>query len=302
MKLSPTLAGAALVVLATMGFSAMHAMIQYLGKQGLHGFEIAFFRNLFGMVVLAPILIRHGLAPFRTTRLPLHFLRAGVNSIAMLMFFYGITTGIALGLVQSLSFTAPLFTSLLAVLFLGERMRLHRWSALFLGFLGTLVILRPGISEIEPGAVYILMAALMWGIAMVIIKRLTNTDSAVTVSLYMVIMLTPISGVAALFVWQDPTWEQVAWMLAIGVVGTLSQLAFTQAFVLADATAVLPFDFSKLIWSALLGWFLFQQSLDVWVWIGAVMIFVGGLYIAWRERKAGKPEPEAVPIRAKSGG
>jgi len=283
--LTPALTGAALVVLATMGFSAMHAMIQYLGSQGLHGFEIAFFRNLFGVVVLGPVLIRHGLAPLKTTRLKLHFMRAAVNSVAMLLFFYGITTGIALGLVQSLSFTAPLFTSLLAVVFLNERMRVHRWSALAIGFIGTLVILRPGIAVIEPGAVYILTSAMMWGVAMVIIKRLTQTDSALTVSLYMVLMMTPVSFVAALFVWQWPTWDQLAWLLAIGVTGTLAQLSFTQAFRLADATAVLPFDFTKIIWSALLGWYFFQQRMDLWVWIGAVMIFVGGFYIAWRERK-----------------
>ncbi|WP_417520052.1 DMT family transporter [Minwuia sp.] len=291
MKLSPTLAGASLVVLATVGFSCMHAMIQYLGKQGLHGFEIAFFRNLFGMIVLGPILIKHGLEPFRTTKLRLHFIRAGVNSVAMLMFFYGITTGIALGLVQALSFTAPLFTSILAVIFLGERMRAHRWTALFVGFIGTLIILRPGVAEIPAGAWLLLGAAMMWGIAMVIIKRLTATDSAVTVSLYMVVMLTPISGIAASFFWQWPTTEQFMWLVAIAVIGTGAQLAFTQAFRLADATAVLPFDFSKLIWSALLGWIFFAQVLDVWVWVGAILIFFSGFYIAYRERKVSGAEP-----------
>jgi drug/metabolite transporter (DMT)-like permease len=290
-KLSPTLAGAGLVVISTMGFSVMHAMIQYLGKQGLHGFEIAFFRNLFGVLVIGPIVMKHGLSVFRTGNLKLQFARAGVNSIAMLMFFYGITTGVALGLVQSLSFTAPLFTSLLAVLFLGERMRVHRWTALAVGFVGTLIILRPGVAEIPPGAMYILFAALMWGIAMVIIKKLTQTDSAVTISIYMILFLTPISGIAASFVWQWPTWEQLAWMVAIGIIGTLSQLAFTQAFRLADATAVLPFDFSKLIWSALLGWIFFAQVLDVWVWVGAILIFCGGFYIAIRERKVTGKEP-----------
>ncbi|WP_125182742.1 DMT family transporter [Minwuia thermotolerans] len=298
MKLSPTLAGAALVVLSTMGFSVMHAMIQYLGKQGLHGFEIAFFRNLFGIVALTPIFIRYGLEPFRTTKIKLHFARGAVNAVAMLLFFYGITTGIALGLVQSLSFTAPLFTSLLAVLFLGEKMRAHRWTALAIGFLGTLVILRPGMSAIEPGAVYILLAAMMWGVAMTIIKRLTDTDSAITVSLYMVLMLTPISGIAAAFVWTWPTAEQFIWLAAIGVIGTFSQMAFAQAFRLADATAVLPFDFSKLFWSALLGWFFFAQVLDLWVWIGSVMIFAGGFYIAYRERKiTGKSPPVREPAR-----
>ncbi|ANK80583.1 MAG: hypothetical protein TEF_07060 [Rhizobiales bacterium NRL2] len=298
MKLSPTLAGAALVVLSTMGFSVMHAMIQYLGKQGLHGFEIAFFRNLFGIVALTPIFIRYGLEPFRTAKIKLHFARGAVNAVAMLLFFYGITTGIALGLVQSLSFTAPLFTSLLAVLFLGEKMRVHRWTALAIGFVGTLVILRPGMSAIEPGAVYILFAAMMWGVAMTIIKRLTDTDSAITVSLYMVLMLTPISGIAAAFVWTWPTAEQFIWLAAIGVIGTFSQMAFAQAFRLADATAVLPFDFSKLFWSALLGWFFFAQVLDLWVWIGSVMIFAGGFYIAYRERKiSGKSPPVREPAR-----
>jgi len=291
MKLSPTIAGALLVIVSTMGFSAMHAMIQYLGTQGLHGFEIAFFRNLFGAIVIGPMIMQHGLSVFRTGNLKLQFARAGVNAVAMLMFFYGITTGVALGLVQALSFTAPLFTSLLAVMFLGERMRIHRWTALFVGFIGTLIILRPGVAEIPPGALFLLCAAMMWGIAMVIIKRLTATDSAMTISLYMILFLTPISGIAASFVWVTPTWLQLAWLVAIGIIGTLSQLAFTQAFRLADATAVLPFDFSKLIWSALLGWIFFAQVLDVWVWVGAILIFCGGFYIAMRERKVTGKEP-----------
>ncbi len=285
MNQSNTLAGAGFMVLSTLGFSVMHAMIQYLGTTGMHGFEIAFFRNVFGFFALLPILMRHGLAPFRTTRLPLHGLRAVINSVAMLLFFYGITTGIALGLVQALSFTAPLFVSVLAVLFLGERFRAHRTAALVIGFVGALIILRPGVAHIPSGAIYILCSAMVWGVAMIIIKRLTATDSAVTVALYMVLMMGPISGIAAAFVWTWPTPEQWPWLVAIGIVGTIAQLSFTQAFRLADATAVLPFDFGKLIFSALLGYFLFAQVLDLWVWVGGALIFFGGFYIAWRERK-----------------
>lgn len=287
------------MVLSTLGFSVMHAMIQHLGSQGLHGFEIAFFRNLFGFFALLPILMRHGLTPFKTTRLPLHGVRAVVNSVAMLLFFYGITTGIALGMVQALTFTAPLFVSVLAVMFLGERFRAHRTAALVVGFAGTLVILRPGIAEIHPGAIYILCSAMIWGIAMIIIKRLTATDSAVTVALYMVLFMGPISGIAAAFVWTWPTPEQWPWLVAIGIVGTVAQLSFTQAFRMADATAVLPFDFAKLIFSAALGYVFFAQILDVWVWVGGVLIFFGGFYIAWRERKVkGVVETQPDPSRA----
>ncbi len=126
---------------------------------------------------------------------------------------------------------------------------------------------------------------MVWGVAMIIIKRLTATDSAVTVALYMVLMMGPISGIAAAFVWTWPTPEQWPWLVAIGIVGTVAQLSFTQAFRLADATAVLPFDFGKLIFSALLGYFLFAQVLDIWVWVGGALIFFGGFYITWQGRK-----------------
>ncbi len=287
------------MVLSTLGFSVMHAMIQYLGTTGIHGFEIAFFRNVFGFFALLPILLRHGLTPLKTKRMPLHGVRAVVNSVAMLLFFYGITTGIALDMVQALTFTAPLFVSVLAVLFLGERFRAHRTAALVIGFVGALIILRPGIAEIHPGAVYILCSALVWGVAMIIIKRLTATDSAITVSLYMVLFMGPISGVAAAFVWTWPTPEQWPWLVAIGIVGTGAQLTFTQAFRMAEATAVLPFDFGKLIFSAALGYVFFAQVLDFWVWVGGVLIFLGGFYIAWRERKVkGAVETRPDPTRA----
>lgn len=291
---SPLL-GIGIMTVATIAFAAMHGGVRYLSVElGLHPFEIAFFRNLFGMFALAPWFLRQGVRPLRTRRPGLHTLRALVNVAAMLLFFMGLAlTPIAQ--VQALSFTAPLFASLLAVVFLGERMNLRRWLALVVGFAGALIIIRPGVAPIDPGSLAVLASAAIWSLAIIIIKTLSRTDSSVTITAYMVLLMTPMSLVAAVFVWQWPDPWQLVWLAFVGITGTLAQLAMAQALYLADTTTVMPLDFLKLIWGAIMGYTLFNEVPDAGVWIGGGVILAAATYIAYREsrRKAAAPGRDA---------
>ncbi|MFN4088451.1 MAG: DMT family transporter [Alphaproteobacteria bacterium] len=289
---------------ATLCFVAMQAMAKHVGKE-LHPFEVAFFRNLFGLVALAPLFLRQGLAPLRTERIGLHAFRGGLQSVGMLCFFTGVTM-IPLSTVTALSFTAPLVGSLLAVLILGEIVRARRITALVIGFVGVIVVLRPGFAEISTGALLILASTISWGSTMVVIKVLSRTESSATQTAYMGLFLTPITLVPALFVWEWPTLEQYGWFLLIGIAGTLGHLAFAQAFRQADATAVLPLDFLRLIWATLVGWLIFSELPDLWAWIGGTVIFASATYIAYRESKVARekrrneeretaPGPPTVP-------
>ena len=159
-NLSGNLRGIVLMLISTVAFAAMHAAVRHLSGE-LHPFEIAFFRNAFGLLALAPWFLRYGLAPPRTRQLPLHGLRAGLNIIAMLAFFYALSIT-PLARVTSLGFTVPLFATLLAMVVLGEVVRLRRWAAMFCGFVGTLVILRPGLAEIDQGSLLALLSAACW--------------------------------------------------------------------------------------------------------------------------------------------
>jgi len=289
------LRGALLMLASTLFFALMHVAIRHLSSD-LHPFEVAFFRNLFGGFVVLPWLIRYGLAPLRTQRIGLHALRVVFNLAAMLAFFYALTIA-PLAQVTALNFTAPLFAALLAVPFLGETMRLRRWTAIAVGFVGTLIILRPGLAEVGLGPLLTLFASLAWAFALIVIKIIGRTESSVTIIAYMVILMTPASLVPALFVWEWPSGMAWVWLLGIGVLGTLAQLLMTEALRLADTAVIMPIDFFKLVWVAAIAFVAFGEVPDLFTWIGGFVIFASTVYITLRERRLGRaavPAPTAT--------
>ena len=280
---SNALRGIGFMVLACVFFGVMHVGVRHV-TQSIHPFEAAFFRNVFGLLVLAPSFITHGWRPLRTRRFGLHCVRAALNVVAMLSFFYALSITPVV-LVQALAFTSPLFTAVLAVLILGERIRARRITAIAVGFAGTLLIIRPGVQPIELGPVLVLVSSAVWGYVVILIKSLSRTDSAVTITAYMVLLMSPMTLVCALFVWTWPSVGELAVLAAIGISGTLAQMCMTQSLRLTETTVVLPFDFTKLVWSALFAWLLFGELIDSWTLLGSLVIFSGGLYVAYRERQ-----------------
>ena len=280
---SNALKGIGFMVLACVFFGAMHVGVRHV-TQSIHPFEAAFFRNFFGLLVLAPSFITHGLRPLRTQRFGLHCVRAALNVVAMLSFFYALSITPVV-LVQALAFTSPLFTAVLAILLLGERVRARRLTAIVIGFAGTALIIRPGVQPFEFGSALVLASAAVWGYVVVLIKSLSRTDSAVTITAYMVLLMSPMTLVCALFVWTWPSGGELAVLVGIGIAGTLAQMLMTQSLRLAETSVVLPFDFTKLVWSAFFAWLLFGELIDTWTLAGALVIFSGGLYVAYRERQ-----------------
>ena len=263
-RVPPVTRGMLLITLSTLGFSGMHATIRHVSDE-LHPFEIAFFRNLFGFSALTPYFLRYGFGLLRTQRLGLHALRGSVQVFGMLMFFTAVSIT-PLAKVSALSFTAPLFATLGAVLVLGERIRARRMVALAIGFAGAVIIVRPGAVPLDLGAVLALTSSAIWASAMLMIKSLSRTESSITITAYMGVFLTPLSLLPALFVWRWPTADAYLWLLVLGTLGTMGHVAMAQAFKEADASAILPLDFSRLIWASLLGFFLFGQVPEVWTW------------------------------------
>lgn len=285
-RLPASVQGMLWMFLTTIMIVSMHTFIRRLSGE-LHPFEVAFFRNLFGTPILVYLLFRYGWGLFRTDRVRVHFIRSFGHVCAMMMFFVAISIT-PLATANALSFTAPLFASVLAMLFLGEAFRWRRWGALAIGFAGTLVILRPGLIEVGTGPMLILAASSLWGIILVIMKALGRSDSPPTMVAYMVVIMTPLSLIPALFHWQWPTWEQLGLLALMGLIGTAGHLSLTQALRLADTAVVVPIDFFKLIWAALFGYLFFSEVPDMFTWIGGVMIFAGATYLALRERAAGR--------------
>ncbi|MCB9948258.1 MAG: DMT family transporter [Rhodospirillaceae bacterium] len=284
--------GALWVIAASAGFSAMAALVKVLG-QSLDSFQIAFFRCLVGLAVLSPLLLRSGLSTLRTTRPVLHLGRAAAGMTAMFCGFYAFTH-LPLATATAITFTKPLFMIVVAVLFLGEVVRWRRWTATAVGFCGVLVMVRPGVGTFEPAMLVSLAQALSVAIAVALVKSFPRTEGTLTILFYFAILSTLISTGPALLVWRDPTWEQLGIAVVMGGLGVSSQAAIVRGYRIGEATAVAPFDYSRLLFAAFFGFVLFAEVPDVWTWLGAGVIIASTLYIARREAKTGAP-PKAGP-------
>jgi drug/metabolite transporter (DMT)-like permease len=300
--LSGNLRGIAWMALSTVAFSTMHAMVRDV-TQTLHPFEVAFFRQFLGVFVLAPWFIRYGLAPLRTRRIGLHTARAAVNVVAMFAFYYALSI-VPLAQVSALGFSVPIFTAILAMLFLGERVRLRRWAAILFGFAGVFVALAPDLREtgtVTLGSLLVVLSSFAWAIALIFIKVLGRTDSTITITTYMVLLMTPMSLPPALAVWEWPTLEMLGMLLLIGILGTIGQLTVVQALREGETHVVMPIDFTKLIWAAMLGFLWFHEIPTAYTWLGGAMIFASTMYIALREHQlrraaqAAMEDPTPVP-------
>jgi drug/metabolite transporter (DMT)-like permease len=183
-----------------------------------------------------------------------------------------------------------LFTTVTAVVVLGEVIRVRRITALAVGFAGTWLILRPGVVEMELGSILAILGALGWGVSMIIVKILSRTDSAISITFYGALFFSPIALIAAIPFWQTPTLVELAWLAAIAVFATLVHLCANQAIKEADLTVLLPFNFVNLIWAAIVGYLVFAEAPSIWTWIGGALIFVASTYLAIREsRLSGAP-------------
>ena len=269
-----------LMIISGLFFVLMHSAVKYLSKE-VHIFEIAFFRCALVIFVLAPIIFQQGKKIFKTKQPKVQFLRITTNSVAMLCFFYGISTT-PLAQLTTLGFTVPIFATILAVIFMKEKIRLRRTTALIVGFIGTIIVMRPDIS-IELGALLIIFSSFLWSICLIFIKKLTETDSAVTISLYFGIGMIPATFALALPVLEMIDLRQFIILIFIAVTGTLAQTIMNSALEKGELALLLPFDFLRLIWSVLIGYALFSEEPTITLWLGGFLILGSTCYIAWRE-------------------
>ncbi|MFN4162502.1 MAG: DMT family transporter, partial [Stenotrophomonas sp.] len=244
--------------------------------------EVAFFRNAFGLLVLLPLLLRPGRGSLRTQQLPRYLLRSAIGLASMLCAVWAIGH-LPMSQAISLSYSTPLFVTIAAVLWLGETVRARRWAAVMIGFIGVLIIVRPGSTSFTPGTLVAVLAAVLSSLVAIQIKQLTRVDSADAVVLYTYLFWVPLSLLPAVFVWVWPTGMAWLWLAATGLFGTVGQLLWTRALRLGEVSALTPISFMQLPLVAVLGWLLFGETLDRWTVIGAGIILGANAYIAHRE-------------------
>jgi drug/metabolite transporter (DMT)-like permease len=282
------------MLVGTFFLTTMVVIVRNLSDD-LHPFEIAFFRCLLGLIMLLPILLRNGIKSMYTNNIGSMALRSAFHTGGMLFYFLALTL-MPLAELSSLTFLAPLVITLLAVLLLGEKLGIRRIFSLIVGFSGALIILRPGSEIIGMGAIYALISVFSWAGAVIIIKHLSRTNSSVTITIYGLFFLTLFTLIPAVFVWRWPTPDQYIWLFALAAVGTVGQLLFTESMKVADVTLVMPFDFAKLIYATLFGFFIFYEVPSFWTLVGGVIIFGSSTYVAYRERQAGSKHSDSIKV------
>jgi drug/metabolite transporter (DMT)-like permease len=280
-RLAPTTRAALWVAAGGICATTMNVFIRKAAAE-LHPFEVTFFRCLFGLLVLVPWLMRTGIGTLRTEKIWFFVLRAGVSLVSMLSWFYGITL-VPLATATALNFTGPLFATAGVALILGEVVRLRRWAAVIVGFLGVLVILRPGIGALDPNLLIILLSAATAGIGVVTVKFLSRSESTTAIVTYMVLYSAPLALIPALFVWRWPSLATLGWLMGLGALGTTAHFCMVRAYSTADASACAPFEFLRMPFTAVLAYLVFAEVTDLWTWVGAAVIAGSSIYVAHRE-------------------
>ena len=284
----------ALTIIGTLTAALMASGVKYLSND-LNPFTICFFRCLIGLIIVLPFIIKNKFKAIKSKNIKLQFYRSFINVISMITWFSAI--GIMhLEKATALGFTTPLFTTILAVIILREVIRAHRITALFIGFLGVLIIIRPGYLPIESGTLLMLIASFSFSIVLIMVKKLSDIDSSLTIIFYHLLFMTPLTFIIAIFFWEGINFSQFFIFVLMGSAGLISHWCLAQAFKLSDTTFIMPFQFTKLIWASFIGYVIFAESPDKWTWFGGIVIFASVIYIAYREAFIKQQDPSTKQI------
>ncbi len=288
LRLSPNHQGALWMLGAATGFTLNSAMVKTLGTEGLHALQIVFFRGAIGLLVILPFVWQAGgIAALKTRHPWVHAIRTLAGTVAILCGFYAFTR-LPLADVTAITFTTPLFAVVLAVLILGEPVRWRRWTATAVGFLGVLIMVRPGGAGFDPAALIALGMGFGVAVAVTLVKKFPPAEKQAVMLFYFAVGSTAISALPAAAVWRAPTLSQLVILVTIGVLGLGAQAMLIRAFRVGEASFVAPFDYSKLVIAGLIGFFVFSEVPDAWALIGAGVIVASTLYIARREATVGR--------------
>jgi drug/metabolite transporter (DMT)-like permease len=281
--LPPIVEAALLMAFGAVCVAVQNGVIRVVSDD-IHTFEVVFFRNLFGLLAMLPLLGGVGLGMFRANNPGRLMLMSTWHLLGMVCYFLAILY-LPIAEVTALAFSKPLFATIGAALVLREVVRARRWSAVALGFLGVLIVLQPGAQTISPYAALVLLGALLGAATSLMIKRFTATEGVSTIVWYQALFATVLALPLCLLYWRTP--DAVGWLLllSIGALGTLSWLTMTRAFFLVDASVVVPFEFLRLPFAALVAYLWFAEVPSVWTWLGGALIFGATAYIAEREAR-----------------
>ena len=278
---------AILLIFVSIFFGSTMGALMKLAQTDLNVYTAGFLRFFFGLIIIAPYIIKSKLKVYQTNNIKIHLIRSGLNLPAMLLGFAALTM-VPFEKISALSFIVPFIVTVLAVIFLKEKIHLYRISALFIGLVGMLIILRPGIIDISAGIQMTILSSFIWAVVMIITKKLAKNDSAITILTYQYTFMTFLSFVVVLFFWSNPSLNSLIYIFLSACAGTIVHISLNHALKLVDVSMMQPFSFFGLVIASLYGYFLFDEKPDLFTWIGALIIFIGIAIITYREIKLNK--------------
>ena len=253
-----------------------------LAQEDSNVFTIGFLRFFLGLLLITPIIIQSNFKIYNTINFKLHILRCIIN-VPMMIFGFAALTYIPLEQIKAIGFLSPILVVILSVIFLGERIYLIRTFSLILGFIGTLIILRPGFIEINIGVYMVLASALLWSCVIIITKFMSKNDSAMTILTFQYTFVTLFTLPLAIIYWNNPSFISLIYTLLAAIVGTVLHLCINNAYKLSDLSIIQPVWFTQLVFASFLGFIIFGSLPDFFTWIGAILVFISVLIITYRE-------------------
>jgi drug/metabolite transporter (DMT)-like permease len=258
-----------------------------LAQEELNVFTTGFLRFFFGFLIITPYILKTKFEVFSTKNLKIHILRSVLNLPAMLLGFAALAM-LPLEKMTAIHFIVPIIVTILAVIFLKEKIYLYRSIALVMGFLGMLIILRPGIIDISIGIYMALISSLIWSVVIILTKKVSKDDSAITILSHQYVYMSLFSFPLVIYFWDQPSLKTIIFILCAAMSGTILHIALNHAYKLVDVTMTQPYSFLGLVVSSIIGYFVFSDKPDFYTWLGASVIFCGVLLISYRELQLNK--------------
>jgi drug/metabolite transporter (DMT)-like permease len=296
-RLPPNIQGAVWLVSGGFIFTSNSAMIRLLSAE-IESVQTAFFRAFFSVLLLAPMMLTGRVKPWESQRIQGHFWRTAMGTTSMVLGFYAVSM-LPLADATALAFSQPLFSVVLAALVLREKVRWRRWSATIVGFIGVLVMVRPGSGSLQPGAAVALLNALASATSILLVRRLSDSEKPLMILTQFALFSTLLLAGPAIWFWKWPSgW---GWALAIGVSisATIGQYFWVQAFAVGEMSAVAPFDYLRLPFAVFVGWMIWSEMPVVWTYVGAAIVIASALYIAYRESQIVRERRAAERVRSR---
>ena len=279
-------------------FVGVTAVVKYVGD-GLPAAEAAFLRYLLGLVFLIPMIPAMRAATLTPRIYKVFAFRGVVHSVGVTLWFYAMTR-ISIAEVTSMNYLNPIYVTVAAAIFLGEKLAFWRILAVLAAFIGAMIILRPGFRELNSGHIAMLFAAVLFAGSYLSAKVMADEVSPSVVVFMLSVTVTIGLAPMAFAVWVPPTWAQIGWMFVLAALATGGHYTMTLAFACAPLTVTQPVYFLQLVWAVLLGWLVFDEAVDFYVILGGIVIVGAGSFITWREhvlkRRAVTPAPSATKV------